>query len=128
MNVKEIFEMKSLPVKRDHLNPDSSEIRILAQVKSGGLRHCTLPPGKVTLPIRHKTVNEIWYCLSGDGEIWQGKNGDIQVESFSVGDSFTVPVGNGFQFRNAGESDLCVLIASIPKWSADEAENARGYW
>jgi len=129
LNFKPIFDSKSLAKEINYLAPDTSEIRLLCQMDSGGFCHCTLPPGKVSSPVKHKTVSELWYCVSGSGEIWQARNGDIQVMKFTTGDSFTIPVGNAFQFRNTGDANLCVLIATIPKWpGANEAEPAKGYW
>ena len=63
------FEHKQLGESYDYLAPDGSEIRLLPNVKGGGMCHCTLPPGKKSLAVKHKTVEEIWYFLSGQGEV-----------------------------------------------------------
>jgi quercetin dioxygenase-like cupin family protein len=65
------FETKRLPEKADYLAPDGSEIRLLPTMNGGGLAHCTLPPGGVSKPVYHRTVEEIWYCIKGDGEVWR---------------------------------------------------------
>jgi mannose-6-phosphate isomerase-like protein (cupin superfamily) len=125
----QIFNFKTVGARYDDLAPDASEIRLLPNFEGAGLCHCTLSAGKISKPVRHKTVNEIWYCLSGKGEIWQMRNGEYEKMEFKTGDSFTIPVGNSFQFRNTGKTDLCILIVTIPKWPGeDEAEKAEGHW
>ena len=52
----------------DVLAPDGSQIRFLPQVKGGSMVHCTLPPGTVSLAVTHRTVDELWYVLAGEGE------------------------------------------------------------
>jgi len=127
--MKPTFNFKSLPKKLDYLAPDTSEIRMLPQFSRGGLAHCVLPKGKISIAVRHKTVSEIWYCLSGKGEIWQKKGSKSSVKKFSGGDSFTIPLGNHFQFRNIGKTKLCVLISTMPKWPGNnEAITVKGRW
>jgi mannose-6-phosphate isomerase-like protein (cupin superfamily) len=124
-----IFEFKTLGDKPDYLAPDTSEIRLLPFFNKGGLCHCLLPIGGVTKAVKHKTVDEIWYCLSGKGIIWQ-KNSSMETEhEFSVGNSFTIPCGNSFQFKNIGSEPLCILISTMPKWpGAEEALPSSGKW
>ena len=127
--MQNLFEFKTLPANYNYLAPDSSEIRLLPEMDCGGLSHCLLPPGKTSIAVRHKTVNEIWYCLSGEGEIWQSHNGVNKVMAFNAEDSFTIPLGNSFQFRNTGNVPLSILIVTMPKWpGADEAEVVEGNW
>ena len=57
--------------KPDYPAPDSSESRLLPTLNVGGLAHCTLPLGGVPKPVYHRTVEEIWYCIKGDGEVWR---------------------------------------------------------
>jgi mannose-6-phosphate isomerase-like protein (cupin superfamily) len=129
MSTKSIFQTQSLKKDYDYLAPDTSEIRLLPYFDGGGLCHCTMGPNKTSVAVRHKTVNEIWYCLSGEGEINQKRNEVSETRKFSRGDSFTIPVGNSFQFRNIGSTNLCILILTIPKWPGDqEAEMATPYW
>lgn len=66
-----IFETKALRAAADYLAPDGSEIRLLPTMKGGGLCHCTLPAGKTSSPVAHRQVEEIWFVISGDGEVWR---------------------------------------------------------
>jgi mannose-6-phosphate isomerase-like protein (cupin superfamily) len=112
--MKNIFTFKNLSSNYDYLAPDSSEIRLLPSMDAGGLCHCTLSVGKTSAAVKHKTVSEIWYCLSGNGEIWQSNDSTSEVRAFHHGHSLTIPVGNSFQFRNTGNEPLCILIATMP--------------
>ncbi len=40
----------------DYLAPDGSEIRLLLDLEGGSLAHCTLPPGRISVAQRHRTV------------------------------------------------------------------------
>jgi mannose-6-phosphate isomerase-like protein (cupin superfamily) len=124
-----IFEFKTLPDNYDGLAPDTSEIRLLPEFETGGLAHCTLGVGKTSLAVKHKTVSEIWYCLAGKGEIWQSNANGAEIKPFAAADSFTIPLGNNFQFRNIGNEPLIILIVTMPKWPGpDEAVVVKGNW
>ncbi|HYG38767.1 MAG TPA: cupin domain-containing protein [Cytophagales bacterium] len=124
-----IFDYKVLPEKYDYLAPDNSEIRLLSQTKYGGIAHCILPPGKTSIAVSHKTVEEIWYILSGMGEMWERSTTTEEVISLVADTSLTIPTGNHFQFRNTGSKPLCILIATMPPWlGKDEAVTVKGYW
>ncbi len=62
-------QTKLLPDVPDYSAPDGSLIRVLLDLPRGGVAHCTLPAGRTTLAVKHKTVEEIWYCLSGLGQV-----------------------------------------------------------
>ena len=51
----------------DYEAPDGSEIRLLSQGFYSGLCHCTLRPGQHSGAVSHRTVEELWYFLSGHG-------------------------------------------------------------
>ena len=73
------FETKRLPVERDAIAPDGSEVRILLGLKTGGMAHFKLAPGQASTAVTHKTVEEIWYILSGQGEMWRKIGADEQI-------------------------------------------------
>jgi mannose-6-phosphate isomerase-like protein (cupin superfamily) len=93
------LQRRILPVQADTIAPDKSEIRLLAEMEGGGMTHCTLPPYAVSLAGVHETLEEIWYCVQGRGQVWR-KNADAEdiVETFpgvffdhSTADAFPVP-------------------------------------
>jgi mannose-6-phosphate isomerase-like protein (cupin superfamily) len=118
-----------LPVHYDYLAPDGSEIRELLRGRGGNMAHCVLPPGGVSLATTHRTVEEIWYCLSGQGQVWR-KLGEVeQVTDLQPGTTLSIPTGTHFQFRNTSRDPLCILIACTPPWpGAQESVMISGYW
>lgn len=123
------LEIKILPEEYDHLAPDSSEIRSLTSGKLGGLCHCTLSIGKTSLAVKHKTVDEIWYFLSGIGEVWRKYEGKEETAEIEPGTSINIPAGACFQFRNIGAEPLKFICITMPPWPGpEEAELAQGKW
>src|SRR5687768_1735319 len=52
-------------------SPLGSHIRFLMDGPHGNMIHATVPPGMVGRACRFRTVEEYWFVLSGDGEIWR---------------------------------------------------------
>lgn len=118
-----------LPEDIDYLAPDGSEIRLLPSVDAGGLAHCTLPPGNTTAAVRHRTVEEVWYVLSGEGELWRMRSGEEHVVRLQPSRAVTIPTGVAFQFRSAPHQALRILIGTFPEWPGpDEAVPTEGHW
>ena len=63
------FETTHLTTEPSYIAFDGSQIRFLPNVRGGGLSHCTLPVGGVSQAMKHKTGDEIWYCLEGEGQV-----------------------------------------------------------
>ena len=64
----ENFDTKRLPVKPDDVAPDGSDVRILLQLKRGSMAHFEIAPGAISIAVAHKTIEEIWFSISGRGE------------------------------------------------------------
>ncbi len=123
------MQTKHLPTKHDCLAPDGSEIRLLTSTARGSSAHCTLPAGKVSLAVTHRSVEEIWYVLEGRGELWRKLNGREETIELRPGVSATIPLGSHFQFRNSGREPLCLLITTMPPWPGeDEARRVDDHW
>jgi mannose-6-phosphate isomerase-like protein (cupin superfamily) len=113
----------------DYLAPDGSEIRLLPEVGGAGLCHCTLPEGGVSKAVTHKTVDEIWYVLSGEGQVWRKRGSHDAVVAVHEETSLTISFSDHFQFRNSGTEPLCILIATIPRWPGpEESVEVEGKW
>ena len=93
--------------------------------------HCTLRPGQVSQAVRHRNVEEMWFCLSGRGELWR-RAGDTETEEvvqLAPDTAVSIPVGTEFQFRATGDLALELIITTMPPWpGADEAEPVAGHW
>jgi mannose-6-phosphate isomerase-like protein (cupin superfamily) len=115
-----------LPADYNLLAPDGSEVRILLARAGGSMAHFRLPPGQVSRAVRHRTVEEIWYILSGTGEMWRSDTG---VDPLQPATCLTIPLGVAFQFRTLGDEALTALAVTMPPWpDNNEAEFVEGIW
>ncbi len=113
-----------LPSEPDAVAPDGSSIRLLVTGTRGSMAHAELPAGAVTRPVQHRTVEEVWYVVSGSGQVAVGDD----VVDVRKGCSVVIPTGTPFQFR-AGYGGLGVVITTMPPWPGmHEAEPAAGPW
>jgi len=113
----------------DVLAPDGCEIRELSRVAGASMAHGTLAPGKVSVAIRHRTVEEVWYALSGAAEIWRRLGGEESLDLVSGGQSLALPAGCEFQFRTVGAEPFTFIMCTLPPWPGeDEAVSVVGKW
>lgn len=123
------WETKHLPAPRTAVAPDGSEVRVLVRVAGGSMAHFELGPGETSIAVVHKTIEELWYFLSGRGEMWRKKDGREQVVEVGPDDCLTIPVGTRFQFRSFGPEPLAAVGTTIPPWPGeDEAVETEGHW
>ncbi len=110
--------------------PDGSAVRLLLHDGHGATRcsmvEVTVPPGGVSRPVRHRTVEESWYVISGTGAVWRGPPGvpaaDAAPAPVAPGVALVIPAGWGFQFRADDGAPLVFLCVTIPPWPGmDEA-------
>ena len=117
-----------LPAAPDAYAPDGSEVRLLAALKGGSFAHFTLPAGQVSAPVSHRTVEDIWYVVAGEGEIWRRLGEEESVTAVRPGVALTIPLGVHFQFR-AGREALSFVAVTMPPWPGpDEAFSVPGKW
>ena len=123
------FMTKRLPVKRDTIAPDGSDVRILLGLQRGGMAHFELAPGQTSVAEAHHTVEEIWFFLGGRGEMWRKQGDQEQVVPVDPGVCITIPVGTHFQFRSFGDEPLAALGVTMPPWpGTGEANFVEGRW
>ena len=123
------FETKRLSLTPDVVAPDGSDVRVLARTERGSMAHFELAPGRASAAIRHRTVDEIWFVLSGRGEIWRKQGGREDIVALEPGVSVTIPVGTHFQFRASGDTALEAVGVTMPPWPGDaEAVRVPGKW
>lgn len=111
--------------------PDGSQIRTLVSVSAGSLVHCRLLPGQITHAVRHRSVQEVWYCLAGRGQVWRRAlaSGRDEIVDVTAGVALTIPHGTAFQFRALGGEPLDLLLTTMPPWpGAEEAVAETGPW
>jgi uncharacterized cupin superfamily protein len=71
------FLTAALKPELDYHAPCGAEIRQLLDMSGGGVCHCTLPPGRTSSADKHRSVEEIWYVLKGEGGA-PGEAGAVQ--------------------------------------------------
>ena len=124
----------ALPVGRNSgdviVAPDGSQVRLLLTDEHGATRcsvvEVTIAAGQISRPVRHRTVEEAWYVLSGTGEVWRCPPGitadGIHPVRVMAGDALVIPRGWGFQFRADADSDMQFVCVTMPAWPGmDEA-------
>ena len=70
------------------------------------------------MPVRHRTVDELWFVTEGHGEMWLLGPGEVSAEPAPIGpgSSLSIPVGTTFQFRNTGSVPLFAVGVTMPPW------------
>jgi mannose-6-phosphate isomerase-like protein (cupin superfamily) len=123
------FTTKQLDSEYDVLAPDSSEIRLLVGTARGSVVHGTLPPGRVSLAIAHRTVEEVWYVTEGRGQVWRKQGDHETVVDVEPGTALTIPTGTHFQFRTTGSEPLRFIMCTMPPWPGEqEAVRVPNHW
>ncbi len=109
--------------------PDGSTVLVLCATDRGSAATFTLPPGAVSKPVAHHSVEEIWYFLAGRGRLWRRTGDQEDVVQAVPGLCITIPTGTHFQFRNDGEEPLVALGLTMPPWPGEaEAYAVPGPW
>jgi mannose-6-phosphate isomerase-like protein (cupin superfamily) len=116
-------------VTPDVTAPDGSEVRVLCATARGGMALFTLQAKAVSKAIVHRTVDEVWYFVSGRGRMWRKLNDEEVIDDVEAGVSVTLPVGTRFQFRADGAEPLVIVGTTMPPWPGmDEAVFIDGIW
>jgi mannose-6-phosphate isomerase-like protein (cupin superfamily) len=123
------FTTRRLPGERQAVAPDGSDVRILLGLKGGGMAHFELGPGRTSRAVVHRTVEEIWFFLSGRGEMWRRQGAREEVVPVDRGVCLTIPLGTHFQFRSFGREPLAAVGVTLPPWPGEgEAYEVEGKW
>jgi mannose-6-phosphate isomerase-like protein (cupin superfamily) len=106
-----------------------SDVRVLLGLTGGGMAHFELPPGFVSRAVTHRTVEEIWYIVSGRGEMWRKQGERAETIPLDAGTCLTIPLGTHFQLRSFGDEPLAAIGVTMPPWPGeDEAVLVEGIW
>ena len=122
--------------------PDGSAVRLLLTEAHGATRcsmvEVSIPAGAVSRPVRHCTVEEVWYIIAGWGRVWRCPPdlpaAEVAPVGVAAGDAIVIPTGWAFQFAADGNDDgagdaeagaggLRFICVTMPPWPGmDEAE------
>jgi mannose-6-phosphate isomerase-like protein (cupin superfamily) len=120
---------RALGCAADVVAPDGCEVRILATTGRGSMAHFTLGPGEVSRAVAHRTVEEVWYFLSGTGRMWRRLGTEEEITRVTPAVSLSIPLGTCFQLRNDGDQPLAAVAVTMPPWPGeDEAYLVDGKW
>ena len=123
------FDSKRLPKAVDEVAPDGSDVRVLLGLNGGVMAHYELATGHVSTAVTDRTVEEIWFFLSGHGEMWRKQEGREEILAVEYGVCITIPLGTHFQFRSFGNEPLVALGVTMPPWPGpEEGIVVKGKW
>jgi len=113
------FETRRAASAPDAAAPDGSEVRILCGLSRGGMAVFLLPAGAISRAVTHRTIEEIWYFMSGHGRMWRRLGAHEEIVEVGPGVSLSIPTGAHFQFRCDGAEPLSAIGATMPPWPGE---------
>jgi len=123
------FDTRQLPEVPDAVAPDGSDVRVLLRLGRGSMAHFELAPGRVSQAVAHRAVEELWYILDGQGEMWRRQGERQQTVPLRPGTCLSIPAGTHFQFRAGHGGPLAAVGVTMPPWPGDnEAYEVPGPW
>jgi mannose-6-phosphate isomerase-like protein (cupin superfamily) len=123
------FANLQLPAERTVVAPDGSDVRVLLALQSGSMAHFQLAPSRVSAAVTHRSVEEVWFVVSGAGSVWRKQGEREEVTDLRPGLCLTIPVGTHFQFKAATHTELCAVAVTMPPWPGEgEAVPVVGPW
>ena len=124
-----MFATLRLPTERTVVAPDGSDVRVLLGLASGGMAHFELGAGRTSSAVTHRTVEEIWFIVSGRGQMWRKQGDREETIALEAGICLTIPLGTHFQFRASSTEAMAAVGITMPPWPGmDEALPAQGPW
>jgi mannose-6-phosphate isomerase-like protein (cupin superfamily) len=129
MTGDELFDSMRLPELPDGIAPDGSDVRVLLRLGRGSMAHFELAAGRVSRAVAHRQVDEIWYILSGAGEMWRRLGDLAETVPLAPGTCLSIPAGTSFQVRATSAGPLAAVAVTMPPWPGDhEAYQVDGAW
>jgi mannose-6-phosphate isomerase-like protein (cupin superfamily) len=123
------FETRTVAAELDLLAPDGMEVRLLASTAGGSMAHFRLAPGECARAVTHRSVEELWYCVAGGGEMWRRRAGQEEIVALTPGVSVSIPLDTHFQVRAAPDQPIEAVAVTMPPWPGeDEAVLVAGKW
>ncbi len=123
------FASLSLPSATHVVAPDGAEVRVLLGLTAGGMARFELPAGATSRAVTHRSVEEIWFVVSGRGEMWRRQGEREAIVTLEPGLCLTLPRGTQFQFRASPVEAVAAVAVTMPPWpGADEAVGVAGPW
>ncbi len=123
------FATLQLPAAPTVVAPDGSDVRVLLGLPSGSMAHFELAAGQVSQAVVHRTVEEVWFVLAGQGEMWRQQSEREEIVALEPGVCLTIPAGTRFQYRASPlQSVSAVAVTMPPRPGEHEAVAVAGPW
>jgi mannose-6-phosphate isomerase-like protein (cupin superfamily) len=128
------FATTRLPAEPTTVAPDGSDVRVLLGLAGGGMAQFELAAGQTARAVTHRTVEEIWFVVSGHGEMWRKQGEREETVPLGPGVCLTIPLGTHFQFRASAGEGVSAVGITMPPWPgegeapAGEAVQVAGPW
>ena len=115
------MDVRNIDESPAFITRDGSEIRELlahrnSSIRNQSLAEARLAPGQSTTPHYHPRTEEIYYILSGMGEM---RIGD-EVRMVGAGDAIAIPPGQVHQLINRGNEMLKLLCCCAPGYEHED--------
>jgi mannose-6-phosphate isomerase-like protein (cupin superfamily) len=116
------MQIARLDTLKSFITADGSSIRELAHpswtaARRQSLAEATLEPGGETAEHYHPQAEEIYYFVSGRGEM---RLGEDDVAEIAAGDCVVIPPGTPHKLWNTGAEPLVLLCSCAPAYSHDD--------
>lgn len=123
------FATTRTPSERTAIASDGSDVRALLRLAGGSMAHFELGAGKTSRAVTHRTIEEIWYVLSGHGHMWRKPGEREEIVALEPGMCLTIPLGTHFQFRASAAGPISAVGVTMPPWPGEgEAVPVAGPW
>lgn len=95
--------------------PHGSQIRPLIDRTTSPITQCSLaeellPPGHSVTPHHHEVLEEIYYILTGTGEMTVGD----ETRAVGAGDAVYIPTGQRHTLTNTGAEPMRIVLVCGP--------------
>lgn len=122
------FQTLSTGAAGSEIAPDGSNVRPLLRFPAGSMARFEFSSGQVSHAVRHPALDELWYVITGSGEIWRQQDEVSTVERLEPGTCISIPRNTAFQCR-VDYAGMTVIAITLPAWSGDvNAIAVTGHW
>ena len=123
------FATMQLPDAPDAVAPDGSDVRVLLRLGRGSMAHFELGAGRVSRAVAHHAVDEIWYILAGQGQMWRrqaDRQGPFRCAQVPACPFPRARISSSGPLR---DGPLAAVGVTMPPWPGDnEAYEVPGAW
>ncbi|GAB4211962.1 MAG: hypothetical protein Fur007_03300 [Rhodoferax sp.] len=123
------FATLPFPLQPRVTAPGGSDVRVLLALSGGSMAHFSLAPGRCSAAVRHRTVEELWFVVSGGAAMWRSQDGRAEVVELHPGTSLSIPLGTAFPFKTLGDAPFTAVAITLPPWPGPlEVVPVEGPW